>query len=91
MLCPFCLIDFDVIGRMENFAQDSKFIAESLGVSHLLKLGTHERQSLEATTDVEFFSRVNRSVVQRLVKVYEMDFLAFGYSPRPFYAMTREG
>lgn len=30
--CPFCLVDFDVVGRMDTFDQDSDIVVKLLGV-----------------------------------------------------------
>ena len=31
--CPFCAIDFDIIGQLEDYEEDEKFIVEKLNLN----------------------------------------------------------
>ena len=48
-LCPFCLIEFDVLGKIEDFEEDSAYIMDALGVRVREKY-------LEIQTDMSFWA-----------------------------------
>ena len=34
--CPFCLFDFDAVGKFEHFSQDAEEIVDTIGVKVVL-------------------------------------------------------
>ena len=36
--CPFCSLQFDLVGKLEDFESDFQYLAESLGVQVTLQL-----------------------------------------------------
>ena len=39
--CPFCLLDYDVIGRMETFKEDVEYVMEELRIKDRLEYDIH--------------------------------------------------
>ena len=39
--CPFCLLDYDVVGRMETFKEDVEYVMEELGIKQRLEYEIH--------------------------------------------------
>lgn len=40
-VCPFCLLDYDVVGRMESFKEDSEYVMEELRIKDRLQFKIH--------------------------------------------------
>ena len=95
--CDMCRLRYDLIGKFESFANDTKYI--------LLKSGAHEtlassnaaddRQlswftkrpysSTNLETALPFFRELQKETILKLYLRYEMDFEMFGYDAEPFY------
>ncbi len=110
--CPFCTLDFDIVGHLETFAEDMDFIVEAMkwhvslstrGCNRIFFSGVvifqgvlqdrHENRALSTDNASErkmrqFFSQLPKNVTWQLFKLYELDFLMFGYGgPEQWYAM----
>ena len=81
--CPFCLIDFDVIGHLENFDEDTKFIRDQLQLDIPIGLHRNHASGKSSTSDKrkEFFAEDNmpKELVRKLYQIYQLDFDMFGY------------
>ena len=79
--CPFCAIDFDIIGQLEDYEEDEKFIIEKLDLD--LPLGVHKNDASgkKSKSDKrnEFFSELSTELTQKIFNVYKLDFEMFGY------------
>ena len=77
--CPFCAINFDIIGKLENYEEDEKFIVQNLDLK--IPLGMHRNDGGGNKTNrrTEFFSNMPIELTQSLFKIYELDFDMFGY------------
>lgn len=91
--CPFCTLDFDIIGHLETFQTDMDFIIKAMNWEAILSVGRHENQALSKDQESErkmrqFFSSLPKNVTWALYKVYQLDFQLFGYGgPEQWYAM----
>jgi hypothetical protein len=79
--CPFCAIDFDIIGQLEDYEEDEKFIVEKLDLD--LPLGVHKNDApgkkSKGEKRKEFFSELSTELTQKIFNVYKLDFEMFGY------------
>ena len=87
--CPFCALDFDIIGHLEDYEEDEKFIVENLSLE--IPLGLHKNSALGQKSDsvlgqkivherrINFFEQIPTELTQKLIKIYELDFDMFGY------------
>ena len=79
--CPFCAIDFDIIGQLEDYEEDEKFIVEKLDLN--LPLGVHKNaapgKKSRSEKRNEFFSDISTELTQKIFNVYKLDFEMFGY------------
>ena len=77
--CPFCAINFDIIGKLENYEADEKFIVEKLNLD--IPLGLHKNSGGKSKSEkkTEFFSKIPIELTQGLFKIYELDFEMFRY------------
>ena len=39
--CPFCLLEYDVIARMESFQEDFEYVMDALGIKQRLEYRIH--------------------------------------------------
>ena len=93
--CDMCRLRYDLIGKFESFANDTKYV--------LLKSGAHETlanddllqqlswfnnrpySSTNLETALPFFRELKKETILKLYLRYEMDFEMFGYDAEPFY------
>merc|ERR1711973_923881 len=78
--CMPCHIKDSILGRIDTIQEDSKEILRRLKVKKQLPF-THVTQDKTSDQTVEKYYRD----LDRLYKMYEMDFLLFDYSPESFY------
>jgi len=83
--CGYCDLPYRVIAKAENFQDDQRFIGDLAGVQ-LDKVETHH-SSGGSTRQLskEYFSMLDTHTVNRLYKLYKVDFEMFGYSPDLYY------
>ena len=91
--CDMCRIRYDLIGKFESFAEDTRYI--------LIKTGAHEKIDIfnetfswftnkpHSTTTLQsalpYFRQLTKETILKLFLRYEMDFKMFGYSAKEFY------
>ena len=84
--CHYCDIDFDVIGKLEDFEEDVAYIAEKVNLTEHLRLMNHVQnknpekgeESRRERRD-KFMSQLNPETVRDLYELYKIDFEMFGY------------
>ncbi len=87
--CAYCDIPYDVIGKMETFDDDLKYIATVAGISDLIleKEGAEQGVQLNMASNKEedgtlkYFRQLNAGRKKQLCELYQYDFDMFGYSP----------
>ena len=88
--CSYCNIKYDVIGRMETFNEDVKYIFKKSGLSSILSLNLFNKfiNSSKLKTKVmtkKYFSQLTENQINELYDMYRMDFEMFGYDPKPYF------
>ena len=96
--CNFCQINYDVIGRIEEFENYLSYILEVTklrhqipkGISnyHLHPSGMHTVSSTEQENRADkiskYFATLSDIQIMKLYKIYEIDFELFGYDKNEF-------
>lgn len=78
--CDMCRLNYDIIGKMTSFDQDSKFILEQAGIQ-LQMNETHNSSSGDSSTSLarKYFSNLPKKMVDKLYEMYKIDFEMFHY------------
>ena len=87
--CNYCSIHFDVIGRMETFNEDVKYIFLKNNIEKDLSItqttaNKNSAKSKTATTTEEYFKQLSKGKIKDLYQFYRMDFELFGYDIKPY-------
>ena len=99
--CQHCAISYDVIGRMETFEEDLKYIVLKLGLENLLPIETittlrknrsDQKKSLKhkdrTKKSLEYFSELEKSQIKELYNIYQIDFEMFGYDASDYLTLS---
>lgn len=91
--CPFCTLEFDIIGHLETFQTDMDFVTDAMNWHGILQEDRHENSALSSRNDGElkmreFFSQLPKNITWKLYQLYALDFAMFGYGgPEQWYSM----
>ena len=80
--CPFCRVDFDLVGRMETFEEDREALLEAMNVTEAEIRVDRVRINDNAKKHKQFYSQVPRDLVEKLYELFKLDFDMLGY-PKP--------
>jgi len=87
--CMPCHIKYDILGRIDTMPEDSREILKRIGVKKQLPFA-HVTQGKTSDQTVEnFCAELDTATLDRLYKLYEMDFLLFNFSPDRFYKLVQ--
>ena len=95
--CGYCEVDYDIIGKMETFEDDLKFIFESKNLTmasssdmdsgFLRKKFNSKRKTVgmkQAERIKTYFEILPPRLRQGLKELYHWDFELFGYESKPY-------
>ena len=78
-----------LICRIDTMPEDSREILKKIGLKKQLEF-SHVTQGLTSDQTVEnYYAELDRATLDRLYKLYEMDFLLFNFSPDRFYKFVQ--
>ena len=81
-LCDPCNIQYDFIGKVETLEKDSDQVLKILGLSEKIKfpIGAKDKYKTNIGDIIrKYFSKLSKVTLKKLVKIYENEFIAFGY------------
>lgn len=81
-LCHPCQIDYDFVGKLETLDEDAAHLLQLLKVDHLLRFPPSYRNRTASSWEEDWFAKIPLTWRQQLYKLYEADFVLFGY-PKP--------
>ena len=87
-LCSPCYQKYDYIGKMETLIEDSVAILKNAHLSetfHFPHNATDRYLSKSSDIMHKYFSNFTKTEIEQLFKLYEDDFLAFGYTLQDFF------
>ena len=74
--------------RLDSIGQDSKVILKKIGVKDHFPI-THVNNNKRSEKGIEkYFSQLDRHTLDKLYKVFEMDFVLFNYTIDAFYSFV---
>ena len=83
--CGYCDINYKIIAKAENFAQDQLFLGHMANVT-FQKIESHVSSGGSTKSLAKkYFSELDIDTVKELYKVYQVDFEMFQYSPDIFF------
>ena len=88
LTCKPCLVDYDFIAKTDSMEEDSKAILTKLGLNSSLTVANAQAEGNSGAKIKEFFADLDRELLEKLYKLYEMDFVLFGYSPHEYYSVA---
>ena len=90
-LCTPCVVNYDVIGKMETFGADMAYILQQTGLDLEFNLDWVHKTSSERTSDVaaQYYSEISREDLESLYFVYKLDFDLFDYDVVPYLSMGK--
>ena len=84
--CLYCDVEYDVIGKLEDFDEDIAYIAmklnitEQLGLLHYVQHKTPEKGRSSQSEKIDMYmSQLSPKMVQSLYNLYKIDFDMFEY------------
>ena len=82
MKCYYCDVTYDVIGRMETFSDDLKYIIKINKLENILLDDKKTRTTGGSPKHdaLKYFSKLRKEKVFSLYEMYKMDFELFGYN-----------
>uniref|UniRef100_A0A8D0G377 Carbohydrate sulfotransferase n=1 Tax=Sphenodon punctatus TaxID=8508 RepID=A0A8D0G377_SPHPU len=81
-LCHPCQIDYDFVGKLETLDEDAAHLLQLLNVDKLLHFPPSYRNRTASSWEEDWFAKIPLAWRQQLYKLYEPDFVLFGY-PKP--------
>ena len=85
-LCFYCDVDFDIIGKLEEFKEDVAYISTKLNLTEQLGvLNNVENDTLGKEDNARrerrnyYMSQLSAQMVDDLYQLYKLDFEMFGY------------
>lgn len=89
--CMPCQIKYDVLTMQETSASDAVFLLEKKQLHGLTYLpGQYGDSPLLSTSLVDNYSNIPRSIIEKLYKIYYVDFLLFDYSIDEFLHVSED-
>ncbi|XP_033023273.1 carbohydrate sulfotransferase 12 [Lacerta agilis] len=81
-LCHPCQIEYDFVGKLETLDEDAAHLLQLLKVEHLLRFPPSYRNRTASSWEDDWFAKIPVDWRRQLYKLYEADFVLFGY-PKP--------
>ncbi|XP_054574233.1 carbohydrate sulfotransferase 12 [Eptesicus fuscus] len=81
-LCHPCQIEYDFVGKLETLDRDAAQLLRLLGVDRRLHFPPSYRNRTASSWEEGWFAQIPLAWRQQLYKLYEADFVLFGY-PKP--------
>ena len=82
--CRYCDVEYDVIGKMETFREDLKYIVMKKNLQKVLPLEEvslirNSAKSISNETTKAYFSQISKEKIAKLYEYYNLDFELFAY------------
>ena len=89
--CHLCEIEYDVIGKMETFKDDSDFITEESGLAsyNITLPWANKKSSIKSkeNSSLDYFKQLSKSQIEGLHQLYLPDFEMFDYDVTPYLSL----
>ncbi|XP_063379318.1 carbohydrate sulfotransferase 11 [Cydia fagiglandana] len=101
--CSPCAVNFTVIAKVETLSRDSGYVIYELGLAHVLGRRVRDRRTrlrtvMNKSRDGKnttallkyYFSQLDESMLNDLLRIYGIDFEMFGYDPKIYRSYVRK-
>ena len=84
--CLYCEVDYDVIGKLEDYNEDVMYIAVKQNITeHLQRLNVIQNKSPRTHASQrdrikKYMSQLSPKMIHQLKKLYKIDFEMFDYT-----------
>ncbi|XP_018763217.2 carbohydrate sulfotransferase 9-like [Serinus canaria] len=86
LLCDPCNIHYDIVGKYETLGLDSEHVLKVIGAPKSLQYPSLKRYGSEKRTDgditLEYLRQLTSEQIEKIKKLYEMDFFLFNYTTK---------
>ena len=92
--CPYCHINYQVIGKVETFADDVKYIVVKQNLTHLIpvnvtSLKTHaSKETARKSKTITYFQQLTNNQIRSLYQFYKPDFELFDYKANEYLSLN---
>ena len=84
--CPFCLVDFKIIGKLEEMSQDTFYILSNADLhNNLIDIKLKMNPTKKSHKNDHFWTKVDDRLIKDIYEVYKLDFEAFDYDPVKYF------
>jgi len=92
MLCSSCVVRYNVIAKMETFAEDTQFILEEAGLNDVLRVEWKHSTGTEGSDDIitDYYSQLSLEEMAELYATYQLDFQLYDYDPEPYFEIASD-
>ncbi|NXJ10442.1 CHST9 sulfotransferase, partial [Odontophorus gujanensis] len=86
LLCDPCNVHYDILGKYETLGLDSEQVLKAIGAPESLQYPSLKRYGSEKRTNgditLEYLRQLSSEQIEKIMKLYQMDFLLFNYSTK---------
>ncbi|NXL93605.1 CHST9 sulfotransferase, partial [Alectura lathami] len=84
LLCDACNIHYDILGKYETLGLDSVHVLKAIGAPEGLEYPSFKQYGSESRTNgditLEYLRQLSSEQIEKIKKLYAMDFLLFNYT-----------
>ncbi|XP_043259650.1 carbohydrate sulfotransferase 11-like [Colletes gigas] len=84
LFCTPCIVDYDIIAKVETMWRDQIYTIHKLGLQEVIKPRWRHSGGHSNASRI-YFSQLNRDMVHKLYGKFKLDFDLFDYSPNVYY------
>ncbi|XP_058065609.1 carbohydrate sulfotransferase 8-like [Anopheles bellator] len=90
-LCTPCLVRYDLIIKLETYAQDVEVLLRRTNLRDKIKPVhiNHTRRDVVDRLIEKYFSQITQKQMDALYAIYEIDFMLFGYSAEKYFQVPK--
>lgn len=79
-LCHPCQINYDFIGKLETLTEDAEHLLQLLNLENTVQFPPSYRNRTASSWEEDWFAKIPVEWRRKLYRLYEPDFMLFGYS-----------
>ncbi|KAK1117026.1 hypothetical protein K0M31_017074 [Melipona bicolor] len=88
LYCTPCLVDYDIIAKVETLWQDQIYTIHKLHLQDTIKPKWRHSSGYENASMI-YFGQLSKDLIQKLYEKFKLDFELFDYSPDDYYQYAR--
>ena len=82
--CNYCHLNYEVIGKMETFTNDSNYIMAKTGMRPSIEQAHISSGGSTSDLAKDYFANVPNQLIEKLQQLYKIDFEMFDYDIQDF-------